>query len=184
MLPVFARMLGALALSLCLLIGPARAEAPQGPLSVFADLVGKTWRGAGQAGESAERTDIIVWETIMGGLAVQSTHSIDDGHYGGRTIFFYSPAEAAIVFHYFTTGGFHSTGTIEPQANGDLLSIEHIHGLDDVQEVRAVIRMGGASWEVSSLYLRDGAWVEGDGFSYVEAPGAEVRFRVPEAATH
>lgn len=148
---------------------------PASPLSVFDPLVGKTWRGVSPTNDG--NVDIIRWERIMGGKAVQSTHSINDGEYGGRTIFFYSPNEDKLLFHYFTTANFHSTGEMKRTDNGDLIVTEEIHGLDNLPEVRARLVFHEDGWEMKSFYKQDGEWVAGDGFRYREAPDAEVLFR-------
>jgi hypothetical protein len=176
---VIDRTLHILLLILVALALPALAQesASQDPLAMFDPLVGKTWKGEGAAGEVGGKTDIITWERIMGGKAVQSTHSIDDGEYGGVTVFFYDPSEKTVLFHYFTTANFHSTGTVEQADNGDIVAVETIHGLDNLPEVRGRIVFIDGGWETRASYLKDGAWVEGDGFRYVEAPAENVVFR-------
>lgn len=146
------------------------------PLAIFDPLVGKTWRGVSSANDG--NVDMIRWERIMGGKAVQSTHSINDGEYGGRTIFFYSPNEDKLLFHYFTTANFHSTGEMKIEDNGELTVTEEIHGLDNLPEVRARLVFHEDGWEMKSSYKRDGEWVAGDGYRYREAPGAQVRFQM------
>jgi hypothetical protein len=164
---------------LAILAAPAFAQqsGTQDPLAMFDPLVGKTWKGEGAAGEVAGKTDIITWERIMGGKAVQSAHSIDDGEYGGVTVFFYDAAEKTVLFHYFTTANFHSTGTVEQADNGDIVAVERIHGLENLPEVRGRIVFNARGWETRASYLKDGEWVEGDGFRYVEAPAEKVTFR-------
>ena len=158
---------------------PALAQegAAEDPLAMFDPLVGKTWKGEGAAGEVGGKTDIITWERIMGGKAVQSTHSINDGEYGGITVFFYDQSEKTVLFHYFTTADFHSTGTVKQVDNGDIVAVERIHGLDNLPEVRGRIVFIDGGWETRASYLKDGEWVEGDGFRYVEAPAEKVVFR-------
>lgn len=155
----------------------AQESRPDDPLAMFDLLVGKTWKGEGAAGEVGGKTDVITWERIMGGKAVQSTHSIEDGEYGGVTVFFYDPSEDVVLFHYFTTANFHSTGTVTQSDNGDIVAVEQIHGLESLPEVRGRIVFIENGWETRASYLKDGEWVEGDGFRYVEAPAEKVVFR-------
>ena len=155
-------------------LAAAQDSAPA-PLAAFDRLAGKTWRGV--APEDAGKIDIIRWQRIMGGKAVQSIHSINDGEYGGQTIFFYSPNEEKLLFHYFTTANFHSTGEIVIEESGNMVITEQIHGIDNLPEARARLVFHDDGWEMKSLYLKDGVWTEGDGFRYREAPHAEVLFR-------
>lgn len=173
------RKIRILILGMVFLAGPAFAQqaAMQDPLAMFDPLVGKTWKGEGTAGEVAGKTDVVTWERIIGGKAVQSTHSIGNGEYGGVTVFFYDPAEKVVMFHYFTTANFHSTGIVEKADNGDIVAVEHIHGLENLPEVRGRIVFNDRGWETRASYLKDGEWVEGDGFRYVEAPAEKVKFR-------
>ena len=173
------RIVRTLLFTLAVAVAPAFAQeaATEDPLAMFEPLVGRTWKGEGTEGEVAGKTDIITWERIMGGKGVQSTHSIGDGEYGGVTLFFYDPAQKTVLFHYFTTANFHSTGTVEKADNGDIVAVEHIHGLENLPEVRGRIVFNDRGWETRASYLKDGRWVEGDGFRYVEAPAEKVVFR-------
>lgn len=171
------RLLRPLFTGLALVPALVAAQGAADPLSMFDPLVGKTWKGEGTAGEVAGKTDMITWERIMGGKAVLQTHSIDDGVYGGVTIFFFDPSQKTVIFHYFTTADFHSTGTVEQADNGDIVAVEHIHGLDNLPEVRGRIVFHEEGWETRASYLKDGKWVEGDGFRYFEAPGEPVLFK-------
>lgn len=171
-----------LILCISLVMFPAAAllaedAVPADPLAMFDPLVGKTWIGEGTAGEVGGKTDVITWQRIMGGKGVQSSHSINRGEYGGVTVFFFDPVEKTVMFHYFTTANFHSTGTVEKADNGDIVAVERIHGLEGLPEVRGRIVFNEKGWETRASYLENGEWVEGDGFRYVEAPGERVVFR-------
>lgn len=114
--------------------------------------------GAGTKGQD----DIVTWEYILGGKAVQSTHSINDGAYGGRTIYFYSKADNRHFYHYFTNAGFHSTGTLK--FDGDQVTAEEtVLGFPGLTDVKATIRFTDAGWETASTYLQNGEWVQGMG---------------------
>src|SRR4051812_4302440 len=67
-------------------------------------LLGKTWKGT-FTGSKPEKpvTDIMQWERALNGRAVRSLHSINDGDYGGETIFMWDEKEQKLAYHYFTT---------------------------------------------------------------------------------
>ncbi|MEM9168116.1 MAG: hypothetical protein AAGC56_00545 [Pseudomonadota bacterium] len=97
---------------------PARAEPAYAPMAPFAAMVGKTYRGEGTGPDGAPLVDIAKWEFILGGRAVQTTHRLEGGDYGGRTIMFFDEAAKTYVFHYFTTAGFHTIGEFDVTEDG------------------------------------------------------------------
>jgi hypothetical protein len=84
----------------------------------------------------------------------------------------------ALVFYYFSTGGFFTTGTILPEEGG-FTCHELVKGeADGVTEVRSSFRLlPDGRLHVRSEYLKQGKWVEGRDMHYVEAPDARVRFK-------
>lgn len=167
---------GGVLIALALAMGVANsAAADDDPLKVYERLIG-TWKGASTGAGTKGQDDIVTWEYILGGKAVQSTHSINDGAYGGRTIYFYSKADNRHFYHYFTNAGFHSTGTLK--FDGDQVTAEEtVLGFPGLTDVKATIRFTDAGWETASTYLQNGEWVQGDGFRYTAAPDATVIFR-------
>lgn len=140
----------------------------------LAPMIGRTWRGTavGQAGV----TDVMRWDWAVGGHAVRITHSVNDGAYGGETLVFPDRDSGALIFHYFTTGGFHTTGVIRPTADGGLEIDETVHGADSVEQLRSRAKLGADGvYRTRSLTEQDGAWVEFGGFDYVPDAGARVR---------
>ena len=59
-----------------LLAGPAAAA---DPLDVFKPFCGKTWRGEFTGGDGQAMTDVSRWELVLGGKAVRTVHSLNDG---------------------------------------------------------------------------------------------------------
>src|SRR5688572_22855092 len=76
-------------------------------------LVGKTWKG-GFKNSTQENpiVDIARWERALNGKAVRVLHSINDGAYGGETIIMWDEKKQAVGFHYFTTAGFMTAGSV------------------------------------------------------------------------
>jgi hypothetical protein len=148
-------------------------------LAPLRPLLGKTWRGVfPKSTPEKPVVDVSRFEAALNGQAVRNLHSINDGDYGGETLIVWDKGKEALVFYYFTTGGFYTTGTIGP-AEGGFTSHEVVKGdADGVTEVRAAFRLlPDGRLHVRSEYLKQGKWVEGRDMHYVEAPDAKVKFR-------
>ena len=181
---LFARSLTRLAsLGLALLLALRLAAADQPPLNEhlegFRPLLGKTWRGEFKNSTPEKPVvDIARWERALNGQAVRILHSINRGAYGGETLIFWSKEKGSLIYHYFTTAGFQTTGTMT-LADGKFTSLEKVAGdADGVTEVKATgeIRADGTLVN-SSEYLKRGKWEPGRAATYREDPKAEVVFR-------
>lgn len=163
------------------------AETPQAAVGraayePFEPLMGKTWRGTGTGADRAE--DIQRWEWAVGGHAVRVVHSVNGGAYAGETLIFRDKDSGDYVFHYFTTGGFHTTGTMKVTGAGAFEVDEAIHGVEGLERIRSTITTGedGVRRARASIE-RDGQWVEVGGFDYREdASAALVMPALPLAA--
>ena len=121
-------------------------------LQPLAHLVGKTWRGTvSPPGSAKPATDVSRFELVLNGQAVRNRHSIDDGAYGGETFILWDEARQSLVYYYFTTAGFYTTGTITVK--------------DGVMESHELVK-GSA-----------GGVTDGRETYYVEDPAAVVRFK-------
>ena len=149
---------------------PGSAEEAYAP---FLPLVGKTWRGAATAAEGVE--DIQRWDWAVGGHAVRVTHAVNGGVYGGETLIFRDKDSGQYIFHYFTSGGFHTTGVITPSAPGVFEIEEAVHGVDDLEALRSTGTLGSDGvYRVRGKVEKDGQWVESGGFDYREDASATV----------
>lgn len=169
------RILAAVAFAFASL-GVAAAEdkpAAYEPMAFFAKLAGKAWRGEGTGPDGKPVVDIARYEMILGGRAFQSTHRLENGSYGGRTIIFYDEGAKKHIFHYFTTAGFHTTGEITPTDTG-FTAVEKVEGHPEFVEVRseAFIEAGVMRIETSHV-TKDGESTQGDGLVYreIDDPG-------------
>jgi hypothetical protein len=173
--PIF---LAALLVTLAL-TGPARAVELDAHLAPLKPLVGKTWRGV-FPNSTPEKpvVDVSRFEAALNGQAVRNLHSINDGAYGGESLMIWDKEKQTLVFYYFTTGGFYTTGTIQPQDAG-FTTQESVKGdADGISEVRTTFRLlPDGRLHVHSEYLKQGKWVEGRNMHYVEAPDAQVKFK-------
>ena len=163
------------------LVLPAAARAAEldphlAPLRL---LVGKTWRGIfPKSTPEKPVVDVSRFEAALNGQAVRNLHSINDGEYGGETLMVWDKEKQAIVYYYFTTAAFYTTGIIHPERDG-FTSHEIVKGdASGVTEVKAMFRLRpDGRLHAHTEYLKQGKWVEGRDMDYVEAPDARVQFR-------
>ena len=141
--------------------------------------LGKTWRGEFQNSTPEKPVvDVALWERALNGKAVRITHSINDGSYGGETLMIWDEAKKTLKYHYFTTAGFTTEGTITFDG-AVLVTHEKVSGsAGGVTEVRGRTEMKpDGSFLVKTEYLKEGTWVPARETLYKEAPGAVVKFR-------
>src|SRR5580658_1022370 len=83
-------------------------------LAPLEPLLGKTWKGAFKNSTPEHpMVDVEHWERALNGQAVRQVHSINNGAYGGETMFVWDEKKQSVVYYYFTTAGFMTTGTLE-----------------------------------------------------------------------
>lgn len=157
----------------------ARAGELSEHLAPFAPFLGKTWRGElSEPGSEEVKIDISRMESALGGQAVRSVHSVNDGEYGGETFFVWDREKEAIVYYYFTTAGFYTHGELSFE-DGKIVAMEEVtgnqNGITQVKSVAEILEDG--RMRNTSFYLKDGEWGPGHSAHYTEAPGAEVRFK-------
>ncbi len=143
------------------------------PMAVFSDLAGRAFRGEGIGPDGEPIVDIARFEFILGGKALQSTHKLEGAAYGGRTVFFYDEGAKEYVYHYFTTAGFHTIGTLTPSKDG-FTAIEAVRGLPHITEVRSSWVIDGDQITVKTVHIDDkGAPSPGDTIIYhaIDDPG-------------
>ena len=146
------------------------------PLRPFLD---KTWKGEFQNSTPEKPVvDVSKWERALNGQAVRITHSINNGAYGGETILVPNPKTKALEYHYFTTAGFQTHGTVQVEGR-KLITNEKVEGAaDGVTEVSAVTElMADGRMRVESKYLKNGTWVDGRKTVYSPNPGGTVNFK-------
>lgn len=166
----------ALLLAASALAGPMPELMPE--LAVFEPFVGKTYVGEFTDANSGKKaTDVQSWEIILGGKAIRTMHSLNDGEYGGETIIYWDPKAQEVAYFYVTTGGFITRGTMEV-AEGEFTAIEFVEGeaggVTEVRSTSRVLEEGGM--HLTSEFRKDGEWQPGFETRYVENPEAEVVF--------
>lgn len=107
----------------------ARSQAPvPSQFAIIERLIGKTWRGVFE-GKPSDRpmVDIARWELALGGKAVRIRHVINDGLYGGETFIMWDDVKQSLVYFYFTTAGFYTSGSMREE-DGVLVAREAVTG--------------------------------------------------------
>ena len=149
-------------------VANASLAAPYAPMAMFAPFSGKTFRGEWTDDNGDHLVDVAKYEMILNGRALQSTHRLEGKDYGGRTIFFYDEGAKNYVFHYFTTAGFHTTGTSE-FIDGGLVTDEKVEGHATVGSVRSKVTFGTDEIQIDVVYVgKDGSETPGGHRVYKE----------------
>lgn len=146
------------------------------PLRPFLDT---TWKGAFKNSRPEKPTvDVMRWERALNGKAVRILHAINDGAYGGETLIRWDDQKQAVTYHYFTTAGFMSTGTMRFE-DGKVMTHEVVSGTTGgATEVRGTSELlPTGEFHVKTEHRKNGEWVPGHEVTYKEDSAATVRFR-------
>lgn len=146
------------------------------PLRPFLD---KTWKGEFKNSRPDQPiVDVARWERALNGNAVRILHSINNGSYGGETIIMWDKKKQAVAYHYFTTAGFMTVGTMTFKDNR-ILTHETVSGnSDSVSEVKGTTEMlRDGSFVVKTEYRKGDAWTPGRETTYREDASAKVLFK-------
>jgi hypothetical protein len=142
-------------------------------------MLEKTWKGAFQNSKPDQpMVDIMRWERALNGKAVRVLHSLNDGSYGGETIFMWDEKKQVVTYHYFTTAGFMTVGSLSFK-EGKLITHEVVAGsAGGVTEVRGTSELlPGGAFRVKTEHLKDGEWQPGREVTYNPDSGAKVVFK-------
>jgi hypothetical protein len=142
-------------------------------------LLDKTWKGAFKNSKPEKPVvDVMRWERALNGKAVRVLHSVNDGSYGGETIFMWDEKKREVGYHYFTTAGFMTVGSMSFK-DGKLTTHEVVTGsAGGVTEVRGTSELlPDGTLRVRTEHMKDGKWQPGREVTYVQDPGAKVVFK-------
>lgn len=146
------------------------------PLIPFID---KTWKGE-FPGSTLEKPvyDVQHWELILNGQAIRIMHSVNNGAYGGETIVMWDKEKEQLIYFYFTTAGFYTQGTFSFDGN-KWIGHEYVTGnKDGITKVKSTGEiLPDGRLHNKSQYLKNGKWVDGHEFFYVEDSPAKVVFK-------
>jgi len=139
----------------------------------------KTWKGEFKNSTPEKPVvDVARWERALNGKAVRILHSINDGVYGGETIVMWDEEKQSVAYHYFTTAGFRTSGTMTFK-DGKILTHEIVTGnAGGVSEVRGTSEMRpDGDLNVKTEYLKNGEWTPGREATYRDDTKASVVFK-------
>lgn len=174
-----------IAISVAALFAIAGRAAETGSLDTnlepFRPLLGKTWRGEFKNSTPEKpMVDVSRWERSLNGKAVRVLHSVNHGSYGGESIIRWDKESKQLVFYYFTTAGFMTTGTMKV-VEGKFIGLEKVSGgSGGVTEVRSTTELrADGTLLTKAEYLKDGqpAPDRGREVLYKEDATAEVKFK-------
>jgi hypothetical protein len=167
-------------LSATLSLTGAENQATLNPhLEPLRPLLGKTWKGTFDGSKPEKPTvDVARWERALNGQAVRMLHSINQGVYGGETLFVWNDKSQSVEYFYFTTAGFMTTGVMEVK-NGKIETREQVKGeASGVTEVRGTSEiLAEGKFHVKAEYLKNGQWTLGHEVTYREDASSEVVFK-------
>jgi len=147
-------------------------------LTPLAPFIG-TWRGEfADSTPDKPKVDVARWERTLNGNAVRILHSINDGQYGGETLIVWDPDAASLIYHYFTTSGFFTRGTMSA-GDDHFVSHEVVTGNSSgITEVKSTSYLTpDGSFRVVSQYFKNNTWIEGHEVTYHRDSDAQVVFQ-------
>jgi hypothetical protein len=160
-------------------VSAAEGPALESHLEPVRPLLDKTWRGPFKNSKPDKPVvDVMRWERALNGKAIRVLHSVNEGSYGGETIYMWDEKKQAVGFHYFTTAGFMTVGSVDFKEN-KLITHEVVAGrAGGVTEVRATSELlADGGFRVTTEHLKDGKWEAGREVIYREDTSAKVTFR-------
>jgi hypothetical protein len=174
-------LLPTLVVSLATSLAPLLADQPSldPHLEILRPMLEKTWKGHFKDSKPDKPVvDVARWERALNGKAVRIMHSVNDGIYGGETIVTWDEGKQSLVYHYFTTAGHNTVGTMSSK-DGKFATEELVTGSSGgVTEVKATTELlAGGTLHVKAEYLKNGEWAPGHEVFYKEDPSAKVVFK-------
>ncbi len=175
-------MLWLMILSCCVPVALAE-DSDLGPLNAHLEplrpMIGKTWKGTFKNSTPEKPiVDVMRWERALNGQAVRVLHSINDGFYGGETIFRWDETKKSVTYHYFTTTGFMTTGTLSA-ADGKTMTHEVVSGpaggITEVKSTGEILPDG--NYHITTEHLKNDAWEPGREVTYSPDETAKVVFK-------
>ncbi|MDQ9090391.1 hypothetical protein RC083_02150 [Pseudoalteromonas haloplanktis] len=121
--------------------------------------------------------DVSVWERALNGKAIRTSHSINEGVYGGESMIFWDSKEQSIVFYYFTTAGFYTKGTMNVLSPTKFVAYETVTGSKEgITKVRSTSEYKDDKFIVLTSYLKKGEWTKPEERIYIRSE-KEVKFK-------
>lgn len=138
-----------------------------------------SWRG--EFKNSTPEKPIIdtqFWERALNGKAIRVQHSINDGAYGGETFVTWDAEKKSVIYHYFSTAGFMTVGTMKIDGN-KVISRESVKGAaGGTTEVESTFKLvDEKTLRTKATYLKDGKEEGGREVTYKRTEGVRPVFK-------
>ena len=151
-------------LAVFLMLSSHQANANQSlmkELEVFAPYLG-TWESSFAVTPGQPKvTDVSRWESALGGAALRTVHSINDGEYGGESIIFWDNKARKLKFYYFTNAGFYTNGWLEVLDDKTFVAYEDVTGsAQGITQVKSTSTLSDSQLVVTTQYFKAGSWGE------------------------
>lgn len=150
-----------LSLSIFSTLANNKTESLAPELAIFTPYLG-TW----QADFNTEKgepniQDVSKWQRVLNGKAIRTTHSINEGEYGGESMIFYDRKKQSLVFYYFTTAGFYTKGVMKVLSPTQFVAYEDVTGSQEgITKVKSTSEFKDQQFVVSTSYLKKGEWTK------------------------
>lgn len=148
-------------------------------LEPFRPLLGKTMKATFKDSKPENPTiDIAKWERALNGKAIRMTHSINQGVYGGETLFVWDSKKKEVTYYYFTTANYMTVGTVKFD-DSKIITHETVSDSGEgITEVRGNSELTPTGeLHVKTEYLKNGKWVPGHEATYKEDSSAQLVFK-------
>lgn len=131
------------------------------PLKPLAAFLG-TWQSEFATADGKTLSDVANWQRALNGKAIRTLHSINNGVYGGESLIFWDAKKSSLVFYYFTTADFYTTGTIEVVSDREFVAYEDVSGdgpmSKGITKVKSTSKLVEGGLTVTTSYLKHGSW--------------------------
>lgn len=149
-------------------------------LKMFQPYIGAWQSEFPPAKDGSKMIDVSVWERALNGKALRTLHSINDGAYGGESLIFWDKEKQKLVFYYFTTADFMTSGEIEVLSDNSFAAYEDVKGESamskGITKVRSISTLSKSEITVETAYLKNGEWTEPQKRIYVPS-NKKVKFK-------
>ena len=162
----------------CAFTGSAQEKRLDENLQALQPFLG-SWRGEFKSSTPEKPViDVALWERALNGKAVRILHSINDGAYGGETLVTWDAKSKTIVYHYFTTAGFQTKGTMKIDGK-KLVCHEVVTGnTEETTEVKSTIELRDENtMHTSAKYFKNGTSEQGREVTYQRVSGSLPVFK-------
>lgn len=146
-------------------------------LAVFKPYLG-TWQANFEVAKGKPPVqDVGKWQRALNGMAIKTSHSINEGEYGGESMIFWDDKKQSLLFYYFTTAGFYTQGTMKVLSPTQFVAYENVTGSKEgITRVKSTSEFKNEQFVVSTSYLKKGEWTKPEQRVYTRS-NKEVIFK-------